>query len=92
MTLSAQMRPYSYTYYAPHRDGVLQREPGIGFPGEFGPDLRSDSGFVELFLVGEMSLLLLLSFLFLGMLPLPFVDTVGKVLGPPPIERAKRKE
>ena len=47
----------------------IRRGAGIGFPGEFGPDLRSDTGFIELFLVGEKSPLLLLSFLFVQTLP-----------------------
>lgn len=56
----------------------IRREFGNGFPSEFGPDLRSDSGFVELFLVVEKSLLLLPGFLLVETFPLPFVDTAGK--------------
>lgn len=56
----------------------IGRVPGIGLAGEFGPDLRSDTGFIELFLVGQKFLLLLLSFLLVKTLPLPLVDTAGK--------------
>ena len=29
MALGAHMRPYSYMYCAPHRDGVLHKQPGV---------------------------------------------------------------